>query len=366
MDNVTKILDIPNDTGYWLVRADGGKYYEDFMLNDFISISDNKITLDKIKKAESLTGITIDHFKSLYLKDYNAWNSQQISHAANRTYKFIEEMKIGDVVLVPSNKSRSFLLGIINSVPYEAKEEEIMHQKAGHYPVNPFYKRRKIQWLKEVNRSEISEKLYWILSAHQTIFNLEKEKEYINQLLAPVYCQNGIFHSTLKVSREEGINSNEWFKLYSLINSIVEDEHEEVIIKSNVQSPGLLEFVTTNPATAVSLSAIIGGIIFGEVNFMGIKIVGIVPYYQTFRKGNLEMKKGEKEIEMMEEEKIAKQIENDKAQFELEKDKFLWENKKIEIEAEQVRNQLQISNFDAGRIIEHQTQMDSGDAQNGD
>lgn len=29
-NNEVGILEIPKDIGYWLVRADGGKYYEDF------------------------------------------------------------------------------------------------------------------------------------------------------------------------------------------------------------------------------------------------------------------------------------------------------------------------------------------------
>jgi len=366
MAEITNILDIPTETGYWLVRADGGKYYDDFFLNNFISISDNEISLESIKQTESLTGITIEHYKNLYINEYNDWNSQQISHAANRTFKFIENMKIGDIVLVPSNKSKHFLIGIIESDPYEINDDVLVDQNEVHYSINPFLKRRKIKWLKEVNRGEISEKLYWILSAHQTIFDLEKEKEYINQLLAPIYCLDGVFHSTLKISKNEGLNSSEWYQLHSLINFLVEDSDEEVIIKTNVQSPGLLEFVTTNPSTAVSLTVILSGVIFGEVNFLGIKLVGIVPFYQSFKKGKIEILRGSKEIELMDEEKTAKQMENDKAQFELEKEKYLWENKKIEMEAEKIRNQLQISNFDAGRVFEHQTQTDTSYVQNED
>lgn len=366
MDEVINILDIPTETGYWLVRADGGKYYEDFFLNNFISISDNAITLESIKETESLTGITVDHYKNLYLEKYSDWNSQQISHAASRTFKFIEEMKIGDLILVPSKKSQDFLIGIITDDPYEISEDDLVDQNEVHYSINPFLKRRKITWLKEVNRSEISEKLYWILSAHQTIFDLEKEKEYINQLLAPIYSQGGVLHSTLKISKKEGLNSSEWLKLYSLINSIVEEDEEEVIIKSNVQSPGLLEFVTTNPTTSVMLTVILSGVIFGEVNICGVKLVGIVPFYQSFKKGQIEISKGTKEVEIMDEEKYAKKLENQKAEFELEKEKYLWEDKKIEMEAEKIRNQLQISNFDAGRVFEHQTQTDTQYVQNED
>src|SRR5690606_34184335 len=99
-----EVLEIPDETGYWLLRADGGKYYEDFFLNNFIAISDNEITLEKINESHdnSIAGITLDHYKNIYKEEYPEWTNQQIAHAASRTEKFVNQMKIGDLVLVPS------------------------------------------------------------------------------------------------------------------------------------------------------------------------------------------------------------------------------------------------------------------------
>ena len=368
MDVCSSILEIPNDTGYWLVRADGGKYYDDFFLNNFIAVSDNEITLEKISKYNqgSLVGITTDFFKDIYSKEYSGWTSQQIAHAVSRTQKFIVEMKIGDLILVPSRNSKDFLIGIITSDVFEIAEEEVTSKVEVKYAINPFLKRRKVQWLKEISRGEISEKLYWILSAHQTIFNLEENKEYINQLLAPVYIQDGLCHGTIKISKKEGLNANEWYDLYSIIKKQSENTEEEVIVKSNVQSPGLIEFVTENPVTVFSITMVLSAVLWGEINIAGIKVKGILPYFQAHRKGKIEIEKGKKELAMMDEDTKAKQLENERAQFELEKDREIWETKKIEVEAERLRHQLQISNFDAGRVFEGQTQMDNQDVQNAD
>src|SRR5699024_11986104 len=147
-------------------------------------------------------------------------------------------------------------------------------------------KRREVYWIKEVDRSEISDKLYWILSAHQTIFDLQKEKNYINQLLSPVFVQDGICHGTLKVSKDKGLNQDEWYDLYSVIKKYTDQNSEEIIIKSNVQSPGLLEFVSNNPKTVLAITVILSGFIVGEVNFIGIKFKGIIPYVQSHKKQN--------------------------------------------------------------------------------
>ncbi|QTD40636.1 hypothetical protein [Sporosarcina sp. Te-1] len=107
-----KILEIPKDTKYWLVRADGGKFYDDFLLNNYIAISDDEITLDAINEFPQLNtdvGRTIEGYKSLYKEKYEKWNNQQIAHAASRTMKFIDEIKENDIVVVPSHRSSNLM-----------------------------------------------------------------------------------------------------------------------------------------------------------------------------------------------------------------------------------------------------------------
>ncbi|WP_419892801.1 hypothetical protein [Oceanobacillus kimchii] len=349
------ILEIPDDTGYWLLRADGGKYYDDFFLNNFVAISDNEITLQKIReeKGESIAGITTDHYKNLYNENYQEWSNQQVAHAAGRTQKFCDEINIGDLVLVPSRSSTMFLLGRVESDVYEITEEQKTPNKEVHYPINPFLKRRKVTWIKEVKRSEISDKLYWILSAHQTIFDLQKERNYVNQLLAPIFIQGKQCHGSLKISKNEGLSSDEWYYLHSTIKKFTDKTTDEVIIKSNVQSPGIIEFLSSDTLTIVSTVLTLSGLVIGDVSIGGVKLKGIVPYIQSYKKEKIEMG-------IKEEEKKSKELENERARFELEKDKQVWEKQqKKETEAARLHEELQISMFDAGRIIEGQTQMDT-------
>lgn len=374
MDVFSSILEIPSNTGYWLVRADGGKYYDDFFLNNFIAVSDNEITLEMISKYNngSLVGITTDFFKDIYSEVYTEWTSQQIAHAVSRTQKFIVEMEIGDLILVPSRNSRDFLIGIITSDVYQITKEEVTSKVEVNYAINPFFKRRKVQWLKEIPRREISEKLYWILSAHQTIFNLEENKENINQLLAPIYIQDGLCHGSLKVSKIEGLDSDEWYDFYTVIKKESALSKEKVIVRSNVQSPGIIEIITQliDSPTAMSIMGVLGGLTLTEVKFGEKTIRGIIPYFanlklekekmkQDNKRVEIENKKAEKEIKMLDEEIRGKKLDNDKKELELEKEK-------LAIEVEQLRQQLQIASFDAGRVFEDQTQMDNQDDQDAD
>lgn len=361
------ILEIPDDIGYWLLRADGGKYYEDFFLNNFIAISDNEITLEMINDSQknTIAGNTVDHYKGIYQDNYPEWTNQQIAHAASRTQKFLDEMKIGDLVLVPSKRSVNFLLGIITSDVIEVTEEDIILGEKVNYSLAPYLKRREVQWLKVISRSEISEKLYWLLSAHQTIFNLQDQRDYINQLLSPIYIQNGTCHGTVKISKKEGLNSNEWYNLYSTIKKYADPSDNEVVIKTNVQSPGWLEFVVDNPITTLTIITVLSAPIIGEINLKVVQVKGILPFFLSYKKEQLEMKKMKKEMEIMEEDKKAKQIDNKRAAFELDREMESWQIKK-EIEAEQLRKQLQISSFDAGKLVGGQTQTDISEIPNAD
>ncbi|MEA0565049.1 hypothetical protein [Lysinibacillus irui] len=380
MNVFSNILEIPSDTGYWLVRADGGKYYDDFFLNNFIAISDNEITLELINqcKKKSIVGITLDHYKNLYRETYK-WKPQQIALAAGRTQKFLEEIKIGDIVLVPARHSSNFLIGVVTSDYYEITESEIASKIEVKYAINPYLKRRDISWIKEVSRNEISDKLYWMLSAHQTIFNLKGYKDYINQLLAPVYIHDGFCHGILKVSKAEGLDSDEWFDFYSLIKHKTEHTKEKVFVKSNVQSPGILEMVADlkDVTTIVGLMTVLGGAIFTEVKIGDKSIRGILPYFLNLKLEQEKMKqenkqievgnsKSMKEVEILEEERRAKQLENELKEIVIEGERMKIQQQKLEMEAQQVRNRLQISSFDAGRVFEDQTQMDSGEDLNAD
>lgn len=346
------ILKIPDDMGYWLLRADGGKFYEDFFLNGFIAISDNNVDLKSINTLEekSIAGITIDHIKELYQKEYPDRSNQQIAHAASRTHKFYSEINIGDLILVPSKRSEYFLLGIVKSGMYEITKDGITSGKEVHYPINTYLKRRRVSWVKEVSRIEIPDKLYWILSAHQTIFNLEDDRAYINQLLSPIYIQNNVTHGAIKISKKEGLISGEWFELHSVIKRYSDKSNDEVTIKSNVQSPGIIEFVSSDTTTILSIVIVLSAGIIGDVSIFGFKFKGIIPYIQSHKKIT-------KEIEVLDEEKKSIQIDNDRKKFELEKDKEIWDTKK-ETEAE-LKEQLKISSFDAGKTVGEQTQKDN-------
>lgn len=85
---------IPKNRSYWLVRTNGGKYYDDFIKGNFIGIAWNKITSNDIfvdfnKNQKDLKN-TDDIAKRIH-EEYP--KNQQNKHLANQIVKFISEIK---------------------------------------------------------------------------------------------------------------------------------------------------------------------------------------------------------------------------------------------------------------------------------
>lgn len=353
------ILSIPEETQYWLVRADGGKYYEDFFTNGFIAVADNEFDLDSIEKFEQFKeiGYTSEGFKNMINERYPEWNQRKVSHSASRLMNFIHNIKINDIVIVPSHRSNMFLIGLVASDIYEIADNTDIFQEG--IISCPYLKRRNVRWLKEVPRQAISEKMYWILTSQHTILSLNEHDQQIDKMIAPIYVKGGNLHCSLKVNKTSGVTSEEWLSLYRVIEDVKSDK-EKIVVKANVESPGILELVSSfvDPETArtITIFFLLSGLTIGKINLFGWKHEGFVSYF--FGNGKLERDKKKEENESRKLDNERKKIENEKARIEMEVLK-----QETEIQAQQINSVLKISAFDPGRTIEHRTKMDSLDNQ---
>lgn len=372
-NGILSILEIPSDISYWLVRANGGTYYEDFFLNNFISIGDNDITLNDLN---NITNNNTDESKilQLYKELYQSkrgkqnLNTQQIAHAASRTFKFVNEISIGDIVIVPSRRSERFVIGIVESDPFEITNADI-EKKKSKFPIDENHKRREVRWIKEVNRNDISEKLYWIFSAHQSILCLNDNSDYINRLISPIYIQDKQFHGVIKINTKKDITSTEWYDFYSLVKQIDQLNKSATSVKPNVQSPGIIEFISQNWESIASSIAILTGIVFGEVDIKGARIQGIVPYLKNQRNRELDIKLKELEIEKKKLEIKDKELEIKSKEIDIKtKESNILKSSSPTLNLKELKNMciaeniskaLEISTFDAGRIVSSQKQMEN-------
>ena len=151
--NILKILEIPKETKYWLVRAGRGEEYEDFKQSSSIGIQYNQISLENLIQLEKISinvpeltpsgrkrkSETIekeynkkkkDLYTSLVLRNIRPKPSKNgASQIGSRLQNFYNKMNIGDIVIVPYRSSRKFLIGIISSEMYELTDDEYLELK---------------------------------------------------------------------------------------------------------------------------------------------------------------------------------------------------------------------------------------------
>ena len=259
-------LEIPlisEDRNYWFIRTNGGKYYKSFRNNDYIAISRNELDSNFLSGNSSDKPVTKNQVYQYYAKKhkddedkiaYYANNSTRIANLLNR---FIYEIKAGDIVIIPSASSEKLSFGeVIEEDIYFEKDIPLVQPKDhqnSHYC--PYIKRKKIKWLKDVNKSNLEPKLYPLFLSHHAITQADPKKYagYIDRTIDSIYIKGDNAHLILDVTEESNINALIFANLIkesvlslNTIDSDIPDntpiDSNKINIKANVQSPGPIEF----------------------------------------------------------------------------------------------------------------------------
>lgn len=290
-------LTISDHTKYWFVRAgQRAEFYDDFRINNFISIGHNSVDMETLSSIENKFKISLDILKDRYkvifnntytdkLKETDDFKKMETTEqerelektrrsstiAANKTFSFIEEMDIGDYVFVPNKGTSSFLIGIVISDITTNDIKRKFLDKENEYVFSNYIKKRRVAWVKTLPVKELPEKLLWIQNAHKAVFDITNNANDINPLLSNEYIYKGKAHLKINVESQKSINSATWLQYQLLVNKAAGNRAHELYQKPNVQSPGqiIIETVINNWEIIV----ITGAVLFGEVDIdiMGVK-----------------------------------------------------------------------------------------------
>jgi len=161
---------------YWAVRlGEGGKYVAHAKKGNYIAIGWNELG-----NLNWLTDKRIPHKRlekrlEKGLKDKVGLDSPiSIGLSKGMVWNFVREMKKNDLVLVPDPVNRKILVGRIVG-PYTYKKE----WGDGCY----YAHRRKVDWIKEVDKDQVPEKLKEALNSWLTVFSLDNYRRQIDELL---------------------------------------------------------------------------------------------------------------------------------------------------------------------------------------
>ncbi|WP_096202084.1 hypothetical protein [Bacillus sp. FJAT-45350] len=281
-----EIPKIPSDRKYWLVRTDSGLWFEEFSNENYVAIGwdkvkdDSNFTLDDKEKA-------IEIIESLYPEKSSA------GHIYGTLKRFRLEMKIGDIIMIPSEKSETIHFGVIEGEEYLADISETEIDMGAC----PYRRRRNVMWLEKVYRKQLDPKLFSMMQSHHTISNATDYGLYIDKTLNSLYIKGNVLHSIFNVKLDKDLSYSE---LQKFVN--IPDETNRILFKDEVnlhfeskirlQSIGdWLLMASENAALRLFLiSLFIKQVLLGgEVKFLGFKMTN-EPLFDILKRNNLGVK----------------------------------------------------------------------------
>lgn len=315
MDTRTIVIpEIPSDRKYWFFRTEGGEYYPDFKINNFIALGwDDFCNIDNLKNMTAYDDI--DTLKNKFKEHYP--NERRFGLAVNQILTFINTMKIGDIVLIPSKNSRDLAIGEITSdariYTEDADElndsDDFLDDEDVGYKICKYKKRRDIKWITTIKKNKLDPQLFKLMWARNTITDASSYDMYIDRNLHSIYYKNNKLNVTLHVEQENGISTRSMNALLSNTLAYIdrfnfyekERELDELEIKMMVESPGVIQYI----GGAAALTILLGGFslfAFGaDINFeiagqkYSINSGGAVSFYKEMNRHEEEMAKIELE-----------------------------------------------------------------------
>ncbi|NFQ84194.1 hypothetical protein FDG04_02450 [Clostridium sporogenes] len=241
----------PEDRNYWFIRTQGGTYYDSFVNEGFVGIE-----WDEISDLELIKNSNEEKLKLDVIKYYP--KVEKPGHPVNQILRFANDIKKGDIVLIPNERSEWISIGeFLSDEMYIYEEEEDFQDILDSLdddckdkkPV--LKKRREVRWIKQVKRNDLDPYLYRIIYSHNAVCDANKYSIFIDRTLSQFYIKGEEAYFTYKVNKKQNIPYQDLIsflnvnnQLMQYINENIDDEFniKDFILKINVQSKGPIQF----------------------------------------------------------------------------------------------------------------------------
>lgn len=245
-DILTALPTINENATFWMIRANKGEYYTDFVMNQYVGIGYDEISLKDAQTKTNEQMTQIFHEKKPKDKDEHPIPSGTYTSWIGQLRRFANEIKPGDYVLVPGISSDRFSLGVVLGQPFEITSDELNHvEEIKNRKFSPYKKRIKVQFLRSFNRSEADPALYKMIYTQTTVSKIDKYIPYILRAVFDAYISGKKVYLTFPVTQKEDIEALPYTEFtYNLTASYSAIAPEEKpIIKNNVQSAGVVQLI---------------------------------------------------------------------------------------------------------------------------
>jgi hypothetical protein len=273
LNEIEKILEniapIPDNRRYWLVRTQSGSYYSSYLKYDYIALGHNEIKLSDIDNLRKVTNndekLIFKELKKICESIYNEESRPGL--IASQIFRFVFEIKKGDIVIIPSENSEDISIGTVSQTPVLQTSEIEMDRTEC-----PFNKRKSVVWNKSLSRDSLDPYLYRVLQAHQAINDIGFYGETIERTLGNFFIKNNAGNLVLDVATTDGINAKELFQLGYYLLNYSEDffnqfelpfNTNDIEVKINLNSKGKIQFKSPNPKLIWLIAVLIVGLAGG-------------------------------------------------------------------------------------------------------
>lgn len=232
---------------YWLIRTNGGRFYEEYRAGGFIGIDWNEIT------AEDIDTLTYDELNRKVRQEYP--NKKGPGRATSQLRTFSNNIKKGDTIIITSYASNKFSIGEV--IDEKIFTTEISIQDLENNPkLCTYEKRRKIKWLKEVSKWDVEKPMFKLIQhARNAINDANEYADNIDSLLYDLYIRGDEACFSINVKKVEDIPAHKYFWLVTEILNYVDEygQYNEHIYRENediervaVNSNGIITTVNMN------------------------------------------------------------------------------------------------------------------------
>lgn len=277
-----EVKPILEGTRFWMIRTKKGYFYHEFVTKNYVALAWNIITAEtNFEQTEILNDNILLYYKEI----------KRPTLVVNKCKSFINEIKTGDILVIPSEGSRFITFAYAGeyyeepSKTYELETNIIGRIEEREVQIDeiscPYKKRRKITPIRTVKSEIINYHLFKAISSYHGISNLDEYGTIILDHIFNCYTFKNNVRLVFHVSKSDLITSRELSGFFYSLNTILSskgiDEHD-LSAQASVHSIGDIVFtikdamtwLSSNYLWFIAIAAIIGGGKFLTVELPGI------------------------------------------------------------------------------------------------
>lgn len=284
-----QITPISENTRFWMIRTKKGYFYHEFVTKNFVALAWNVITSEtNFEQTEALNDSVLLHYKEI----------KRPTLVVNKCKSFINDIKEGDILVIPSEGSRYITFAYAGeyyeepSKTYELETNIIDRIEQREVQIDeiscPYRKRRHITPIRTVKSEILNYHLFKAISSYHGISNLDEYGTIILDHIFNCYTFQNKARIVFHVSKTDPITSREFSGFLYSVNTILSTngiDEKDVSTQASVHSVGDIVFtirdaitwISSNYLWFVAIAAVIGG---GK--FLSVELPGIAQIIKDF------------------------------------------------------------------------------------